>query len=199
MNKLRIGLTTIAAFALLASCEAVFTFSPLEGLARDPSQLSPQQKVEYAQEALASGDTAAMKKAYDAIKGSKDPSTNVLAGELAFGASGASGALTKALAVIAGGGDESSLDSILDSVDLSLATAGAQNIVSADAGGADVTDSQYAIAASAYALSAANAAGGFENFPLSSGDPGYADYEQAQQLADKVSSSDLSSALQSIL
>ena len=53
---------------LIGGCQAIFTFSPLSGLQRDPSTLSPEQRLTYAQDALASGDPAAMKKAYDAIK-----------------------------------------------------------------------------------------------------------------------------------
>ena len=53
---------------LLVGCQAIFTFSPLSGLQRDPSTLSPAQRLTYAQDALASGDPAAMQKAYDALK-----------------------------------------------------------------------------------------------------------------------------------
>jgi len=53
---------------LMAGCQAIFTFSPLSGLQRDPSTMSPEQRLTYAQDALASGDAAAMKKAYDALK-----------------------------------------------------------------------------------------------------------------------------------
>jgi hypothetical protein len=57
-----------ALVTLLVGCQAIFTFSPLSGLQRDPSTMSPEQRLTYAQDALASGDTAAMQKAYNAIK-----------------------------------------------------------------------------------------------------------------------------------
>jgi hypothetical protein len=57
-----------ALVTLLVGCQAIFTFSPLSGLKRDPSTMSPEQRLTYAQDALASGDPAAMQKAYDAIK-----------------------------------------------------------------------------------------------------------------------------------
>ena len=184
---------------LLISCQAVFTYSPLKAFQRNPANMTPEQKVAYAQQALASGDPAAMKSAYDAIKNSTDPATNLLAGELAFGASGATTALTQVLAEVASGGSLSNVQTVLNSVDTSLVTSGAQNIVNADNGGVAVTDSQYAIASAALAASAAKQAGGFSNLStLTSGDPGYADLQQAKDLAAKITSPDLTSVLQSI-
>jgi hypothetical protein len=57
-----------AGLLLLGGCEAVFTFSPFTGLQRDPSNLTPEQRLSYAQDALASGDLDAMQSALDAIK-----------------------------------------------------------------------------------------------------------------------------------
>jgi hypothetical protein len=53
---------------MLAGCEAVFTFSPFTALQRKPADLTPEQRVTYAQDALASGDPAAMQTALEAIK-----------------------------------------------------------------------------------------------------------------------------------
>ena len=61
---------------LLGGCEAIFTYSPFSGLQRDPSALSPEQRLTYAEDALASGDLAAMQKALDAIK--NDTSTDAV-------------------------------------------------------------------------------------------------------------------------
>lgn len=161
--------------------------------------MTSAQKVAYAQQALQSGNTAAMKKAYDAIKGSTDPQTNLLAGELAFSASGASNALTQALGDVASGASLSSVQSTLNSVDINLAVDGAKNIQAASAGKASVSDTQYAVASAAYVVAAAQQAGGFDKLSsLTSSDPGYSDLQQAQSLAKNITSPELASALQSI-
>jgi len=53
---------------LLAGCQAIFTYSPLSFLQRDPANLPLDQKIAWAENALASGDPEAMATAYDAIK-----------------------------------------------------------------------------------------------------------------------------------
>ncbi|WP_455381622.1 hypothetical protein [Salinispira pacifica] len=52
---------------LLAGCEKFFTTNLLSGLRRNPADMSPEQQIQYAQEALGSGDAAAMKSAFDAL------------------------------------------------------------------------------------------------------------------------------------
>lgn len=199
VRRFMLGLFGVLAAALLVSCQAVFTFSPLKSFQRNPANMTPAQQVAYAEEALQSGDPATMKTAYDVIKNSTSPQTNLLAGELAFGASGASDALTKALADVASGASVSSLQTTLNTVDINLAVQGAQNILKASAGGATVNDSQYAIASASYAVAAAQQAGGFDQLAtLTSGDPGYADLQTAQSLVSNIQSPDLTSTLQSI-
>jgi len=83
---------------LLASCEQMFTYSPLSWAQRDPADLSDAQKIAYAESVLGSGDTDAMADAYDAIKDSSDPDTQLLASQLAIGASGLNEAIQDALA-----------------------------------------------------------------------------------------------------
>jgi hypothetical protein len=58
----------VAWLLLLGGCEAVFTYSPFTGLQRDPSNFTPEQRLSYAEDALASGDLGAMQAALDAIK-----------------------------------------------------------------------------------------------------------------------------------
>ncbi|HUZ16940.1 MAG TPA: hypothetical protein VMV68_01045 [Spirochaetia bacterium] len=200
MKRFVAAAAAIAVAALFVSCQAVFTFSPLKAFAADPSTMSPSQQAAYAQQALASGDTTAMRNAYNAISSSTDPSTSLLAAELAFGASGATDVLTQALGVIASGGDVATLQSALNRVNLSLVTAGAQHIETADAANVPITDTQYAIAAAAIAASAAQLAGGYQNLStLTSSDPGWSELQQAQGLANKISSPELSSALQGVM
>ncbi len=71
MRKWRVGVLPVASAVIvmscLVSCQAVFTFSPLSFLRRDPGTLSAEQQVAYAEQALESGDTDAMAAVYDAI------------------------------------------------------------------------------------------------------------------------------------
>jgi hypothetical protein len=71
---------------LLAGCEAVFTTSFLSFLQRDPAKLPADQQVAWAEQALASGDPAAMAEAYELVK--DDPDNELLAAKLALELSG---------------------------------------------------------------------------------------------------------------
>ena len=87
---------------LCVGCQAVFTFSPMSFLQRDPSRLPLAQKMTYAENALASGDDQAMLAAYNAIKndagGSSDGDLNLLAARLAMELSGVPDLINEALA-----------------------------------------------------------------------------------------------------
>jgi hypothetical protein len=85
--RLYIGIL-FAALLLLGSCEAIFTYTPLKGLQRDPSSLSAEQRLTFAQDALASGDEDAMKEAYDAIKDDSGLDASYLTAELGIELSG---------------------------------------------------------------------------------------------------------------
>ena len=86
------GALVFSVLIVLIGCQAVFTFSPVSFLQRDPSKLSLDQKKTYAEDALASGDSDAMLAAYNAIKddatGSTDGELNLLAAKLAMELSG---------------------------------------------------------------------------------------------------------------
>jgi hypothetical protein len=64
--------TTALLVVTLAGCQALFTTSPFSFLQRDPANLPPEQQVTWAEQALASGDPAAMAKAYAVIKNRPD-------------------------------------------------------------------------------------------------------------------------------
>jgi len=51
----------------LSTCEEIFTASPFSGLDRDPSDFDLDRKMEYARQALASGDLTYIEKAFDAL------------------------------------------------------------------------------------------------------------------------------------
>jgi len=90
--RLRACLIGCACLLAFAGCEAIFTASPLSFLQRDPSKLSDEQKITWAEAALASGDEEAMADAYAAIAdlaaGSSDPELTLLAANLALELSG---------------------------------------------------------------------------------------------------------------
>ncbi len=79
---------------LLGGCEQFFSTNLFAGLERDPSQLSFEQQVTYARNALSSNYTRVQAKAYDALadslarRNNSDPELNSLAANLAIGASG---------------------------------------------------------------------------------------------------------------
>ena len=118
----------LGAFLLLvAGCQAIFTFSPVQILAQDPSKLSSEQKQSYGQEALASGDSENMQAAYTALASelaaSTDPAVHHLAANLAMELSGVPTVLQSVVAgelelVVESAGD---IEDLLNSEDLNPA------------------------------------------------------------------------------
>ncbi|MQY76202.1 MAG: hypothetical protein GH155_01055 [Spirochaeta sp.] len=80
------GSLVLLLLLLLAGCQAIFTYSPLSFLQRDPANLPLDQKIAWAENALASGDLEAMATAYDAIK--DESGVDYLAANLALELSG---------------------------------------------------------------------------------------------------------------
>ena len=78
----------VAGILLLAGCEAMFTYTPLAAFQRPPSSLGPEARLTWAQDALASGDAAAMKTAYDAIKNDPGAEAEYTAAQLGIELSG---------------------------------------------------------------------------------------------------------------
>ena len=62
---------------LFGACERVFTVAPLSFLQRDPANLSNEQLIAYAEDALAAGDRDAMLAAYNLLRTTTDPATQV--------------------------------------------------------------------------------------------------------------------------
>lgn len=149
----------IAAFS---SCEALFSTNLLSGAQRDPSSLSQEQKVTYAQDALASGDEASMKKAYDALSGTTDNSLKPLVAELALGAAGVTGAMTSAMSDFISGNTPSDFESAIggvlaqfSSVDLGLISSASALISQSEAAGTVPTADQYFVIGVGLLVSAA--------------------------------------------
>ena len=178
------GLVVLA----LASCEMMFTTSPLSFLQRDPANLSPEQQVVFARDALASGNRDQMKAAYELLKGSGDPQTRLLAADLALGASGLESGLAAALPdLLAAGDDQEALDEALEEFlggfsasELTLMSEAATLLASA-ADDASPTPEQYLLAAVGLMAVAADEHGGVTGLDaIGEGDPGHAEVEQAK-------------------
>ncbi len=145
MKKISIFIIVVPALLLLSSCQQIFTYSPLSDFARNPADLSEEQQVAYAENALASGDSAAIAAAYLAIAGSDDPDTNLLASELAFAASGVSDAIGGASVLLESG--EGDFMELLTGLDSDLLQGSAEEFESAIVGGVEPTEDQYMNAA----------------------------------------------------
>lgn len=207
-GKLILLLTTLF---ILASCERMFTTSPLAALQRDPSTYSDEQKLRYAADALASGDREAMAEAYQLLSGSTDPETQLLAVDLAVGAAGVESVLTSALAAVLEAGDDpdaasAALSDALESfseADLALLTEAGDLLETAgEAGGASA--GQYGLVAVGLLAAAAQEAGGVDNLdtlPDGSAGDGYLDQAETFLLAaaDAGDSSELLSGFEGLI
>ncbi len=179
----RLGVYFVLAYAAgaLFGCEQFFTTNLLSGLRRDPATMSAEQKVQFAQAALGSGDAAAMKSAFDALTsgGTSGMTTEqkVLAVQCGNGAlSIQSQAATIAAQWSAGdtGAANSSIDSLAQNIDATLAAATANILDQLSISTPGITADDYALAAITQGLIAAKAAGGVVNLnqtPGTYGDP----------------------------
>jgi len=152
---------------LLSACERVFTSSPFDFLQRDPASYSEAQQLAFAEDALASGDEAAMAAAFDLLSTSTDPETQLIAVELAFGAAGVASTLTDVIAGLAaeGADPETVIAEALDGfteADLALLLSAATLLDQAD-DSVTPTAEQYAFAAIGLIAAAADDAGGIDN------------------------------------
>ena len=143
MKKLSIFIITILFLGILFSCQQIFTYSPVSWAQRDPSKLPPEQKIAYAEEALASGDSAAVEAAYNALKDSTDPDTQALVSQLAVSASGLDDAIAEALSTM------TLDDTIIAGIDGTWLTNAVTAMDTADSGSAEVTPEEYLTVAAA--------------------------------------------------
>jgi hypothetical protein len=95
--RAQVSIGALVVLMLLGGCQALFTYTPLKGLQRDPASLSAEQKLVYAQDALASGDKSAMQAAYNAIKADTGNDASHLAAELGIELSGVPGLIDSAV------------------------------------------------------------------------------------------------------
>ena len=157
----------IVSLLVISGCERVFTTSMFESLQRDPSSYSAAQLLTYAEDALASGDEAAMASAFELLADSSDPETQLVAVELALGAAGLGSALTTIIAGLAAEGADpeavitDALEGFTDA-DLELLIAAAALLDQADEF-TTPTAEQYAFTAIGLIAAAADDAGGIAN------------------------------------
>ena len=176
---------------VLCGCERVFTSSLLEFLQRDPASYTDAQKLIFAEDALASGDEAAMAAAFELLADSTDPETQLLAVELALGAAGVGSVLTTAIAGLSAEGADpeavigDALDGFTDE-DIALLLQAAALLDQAD-DSATPTAEQYAFAAIGLIAAAADDAGGVENLNPAPGGSDAETYEaQAAVFLDEA-------------
>jgi hypothetical protein len=174
----------LTVMVLAAGCEAFFTFNVFSGLQRDPASLPPEQQVKYAEDALASGDTEAMQAAYpliaaQAAENPDDPELQLLAADLAIGASGVNDLIADFDPDTATADD---LNDALSSVDTETLGEVAGYVQAAEDAGGTPSDAQYANAAAAIVINKAEAEGGFENIDWDTD----TDIQLAKQYADNA-------------
>ena len=146
MSKKRLVYTVLIALAL-SGCEQVFRYSPVEFLQRDPSSLSEQAKVSYAESALTSGNRDAMKSAFDALKDTEDNSVKVLAAEVGVGASGLNDAVDTLASAVTGSLSQeeitTSIEEVIDSLDESTLSESGRLLKEASDAGANISRDTY--------------------------------------------------------
>lgn len=179
---------------LMVGCQAVFTFSPLSGLQRDPANLSPEGKISYAQDLLATGSQAEMAEMYTLIDelsqdNPNDPSLHLLAADLALGATGVNEAVEDFLS---GGGDVgSATEDIVGDLDMGMVAAAADHVIDAENLGGEISQQQYlntGVILLGKAHDEANPVPGvaFSDLDtLTSGQNGYDTYIQAKDFIEK--------------
>jgi hypothetical protein len=156
-------LAAAAAALVLGGCQAMFTYSPLSGFQRPPSSMTPAQRLTYAQDALASGNTASMKAAYDAIKNDPGADAQYVAAQLGIELSGIPDVLLKIASDPSSATTElTSIDSFIAShnLDPSYIVAAAGQLAAAQAGGKTLTNMDMAMGAVGLLLGGAQSTNG---------------------------------------
>ncbi len=163
MKKVKFIVLVVASIFIYTSCQQIFTYSALEWAQRDPANLPPEQQIAYAESILTSGDTEAMAEAYDVINdlvndNPDDVELRLLAADLAIGGSG----ITDAIADLDLENLDTSVETILASLDLALVAASADHIIAAEAlDPSAISAEQYLNTGLILLAKAADEAGGF--------------------------------------
>ena len=134
MKKIKFIVLAAITILIYTSCQQIFTYSVLEWAQRDPANLPEAQQIAYAESILTSGDTEAMAEAYEVINdlvtdNPDDVELRLLAADLAIGGSG----ITDAIANLDLENLDTSVETILASLDLTLVAAAADHVIAAEA------------------------------------------------------------------
>ena len=134
MKKILVIIMVLVTILIYTSCQQIFTYSVLEWAQRDPANLPEAQQIAYAESILTSGDTEAMAEAYEVINdlvtdNPDDVELRLLAADLAIGGSG----ITDAIANLDLENLDTSVETILASLDLTLVAAAADHVIAAEA------------------------------------------------------------------
>ena len=163
MKKLLVIIMVAVTIIIYTSCQQIFTYSVLEWAQRDPANLPEAQQIAYAESILSSGDTEEMAEAYEVIDdlvtaNPDDVELRLLAADLAIGGSG----ITDAIENLDLENLDTSVETILDSIDLALVVASADHVIAAEIlDPAAISPDQYLNTGLILLANAANDAGGF--------------------------------------
>ena len=152
-----IGALGFAALALVG-CEAIFTFSPVSFLQTPLTNLSPDELGAFGDDALNAGDPAAMQAALDAVVDAlADPDItpeeaaelSLVGGSLAIELSGVGDLLGEVLTGELGLADFADVEDAINSldIDLDLLSDGADLMVDANEGGAELDSGELVLGA----------------------------------------------------
>ena len=169
MKKIIFLLLLSSLFIILSGCEALFTTSVFESLAKSPSEMSTAELETYAETVLSSGNSEDMAETFTAVEASlpetaeEDTEAYLLATDLALGGSGLTDAITDIVPDIMEGSIDDTFDyqTVLDSLDDTLIASSVDLFTEVAAvEGAEISESQYVNAAVAQALVLIDEAGG---------------------------------------
>lgn len=157
MKAMKISVWIFTIIFTFSSCQAFFTYSPFSSMQRDFSDLSSEEKITRAQDVLKTGDTEDMQEAYDAIiemlaDNPEDPELNILAAELAVGASGIMDVLLDAISN--SDNEDFDIEIAIEDLNVDILSDVADHVSIALDGGGDVSDETLVIAAATSVLEA---------------------------------------------
>ena len=198
---------------LFTGCEQVFTANVFSSFTRDPSKLPFDQQVAYAESALSSGDAATMADAYDALAASlaknnnTDADLNLLASNLAVGASGLTDQLPDLVQAAMDGNFATqadlatAVDAVIPTIDYSYISAAQSQLADAKTNGGTITEDQYLMVAVGMVLQTADTAGTSINDITSSDDVAVKTFvnDAVADLTARGETSDLLTDLQGML
>ncbi|NOY09929.1 MAG: hypothetical protein GXP33_13930 [Spirochaetes bacterium] len=187
-------ITLLILMLFMWGCQAVFTYSPLSILQRDPSSLPASAQKTYAEDALASGDSEAIAKAYSSITAlladnPDDPGLNLLAAKLGVEVSGVPKLIDQIVQGELDLSDPNAVSTISDfisagGVDPQVMVQAGEYYKAADANGGELSSTDYIMGSLGILLGAAEDANGNFNSLETPGTWSSTAQSKAQSAAD---------------